>query len=87
MFKKKKKKKRSHLISNNKPLKLGDYFIYFGSNISSTESDVNKCRGKARIAIDRLLTIWRFNLSDEIGIFPSSISTIVWLHHLDFNRA
>ena len=27
---------------NKKPLKLVDQFIYFGSNISSTESDVNR---------------------------------------------
>ena len=32
---------------NGKPLKLVDGFIYFGSNISSTESDLNLRRGKA----------------------------------------
>ena len=37
---------------NNKPLKLVDHFIYFGSNISSTESDVNIRIGKAWNAID-----------------------------------
>ena len=31
----------------SKPLKLIDQFTYFGSNISSTESDVNICIGKA----------------------------------------
>ena len=37
-------------------LKLVDQFIYLGSNISSTESNVNICICKAGFAIDRLLT-------------------------------
>ena len=40
---------------NGKPLKLVDQFIYLSSNISSTESNVNICIGKAWIAIDRLM--------------------------------
>ena len=39
-----------------KPLKFVDKFKYLGSNISSTESDVNICIGKAWTAIDRLTT-------------------------------
>ena len=39
---------------NGKPLKLVDQFIYLGSNISSTKSDVNICIGKAWTAIDSL---------------------------------
>ena len=31
---------------NSKPLKLVDQFIYFDSNISSNESDVNICISK-----------------------------------------
>ena len=38
-----------------KPLKLVDKFTYFGSSISSTESDVNICHMKASIGINRLL--------------------------------
>ena len=49
---------------NDKPLKSVDHFTYLGSNVSSTESDVNKCIGKAWTAIDRLLIIWKSNLSD-----------------------
>ena len=51
---------------NGKPLKLVDPFIYLGSNISSTKSDVNNHIGKAWTAIDRLSTIWKFDLFDEI---------------------
>ena len=32
---------------DGKSLKLVDQFIYFGSNISSTESNDNTCRGEA----------------------------------------
>ena len=43
-------------LPNGKPLKL-DLFIYLGSNISSTEIDVNVHIGKAWTAIDKLSTI------------------------------
>ena len=39
---------------NDKLLKLVDQFTYLGSNISSTESDVNTRVGKAWTAIYRL---------------------------------
>ena len=42
---------------NGKPLQLVHQFIYLGSNISSTESDVNIYIGKAWPAIDRLKII------------------------------
>ena len=43
-------------------LKLVEQFIYFGSNISSTERDINIRIGKAWIAFDRLSIIWKFDL-------------------------
>ena len=46
-----------------KPLKLVDQFTYLGSNISSTESDVSIRIGKARTTFDRLLIIWKSDLS------------------------
>ena len=49
---------------NVKPLKLFDHLTYLGSNISSAESDVNIRIGKALPAINRLLTIWKSDLSD-----------------------
>ena len=50
---------------SGKPLKLIDKFIYLSSNILSTESDVNICLVKVWTAIDKLLIIWRSDLSDE----------------------
>ena len=50
---------------NNKILKLVDQSTYLGSNISSIESNVNICIGKAWTAIDRS-TIWKSNPSDKI---------------------
>ena len=44
---------------NGKRLKSVDQFIYVGSNILSTEIDVNKCIGKTWVAIDKLLTRWK----------------------------
>ena len=51
---------------NGKLLKLVDQFTYLCSSISSTESDVNICMGKAWITIDRLLTIWKTVLTKQI---------------------
>ena len=35
-------------------------------SVTSTESDVNICTGKVWIVIDRLLTIWKSEISDKI---------------------
>ena len=64
---------------NGKPLKSVYQFIYLGSNISSTDNNVNICIGKAWIAIDRLTTKWKSYLFNKI-------STIVWMHHRNFNK-
>ena len=48
-----------------KPLKQIHRSIYFSSNISSTEK-VNSRIGKAWFIIDRLLTIWKSDLSNKI---------------------
>ena len=53
-------------ILNGHPLKLAGYLTYHGSNISSTESDVNLRIGKAWIAIDSLSIIWKSNDSDKV---------------------
>ena len=44
--------------SNANPQKLIDQFIYLGSNISSTESDVNIRWSKAWIEIEKHMEIW-----------------------------
>ena len=47
---------------NGKHLKIVDQFIYLGSDISSTESDVNIHIGEELTAIDRILTISKSDL-------------------------
>ena len=70
------KQKRS-----GKPLKLVGQFIYLGSNISSTESDVNICLAKAWNAIDRLSVIWKVNVSNKTRFLPSysCVHTTIWM--------
>ena len=41
-------------------------FTYLGSNISSTESDVNTRIGKAWLATNRLSVIWKSDLPDKL---------------------
>ena len=47
-------------------MKLVDQFIYISSNSSSIENDVNIRIDKTWSAIDRLITIWKSNLSNEM---------------------
>ena len=64
-----------------KPLKLIGHFISLGSNISSTENDVNVRIGKAWTVIDRLSTIWKFDLPNEIKVDPfQAVAVSVLLH-------
>ena len=51
---------------NGEPLKLVDEFIYFGSNISSTEYDVNIHTGEALAAISGLSTTGKSDFSDKM---------------------
>ena len=57
----------SSLKSN--PLKLVNQFILLGSNISSTESDVNIHVEKVCTSIDRLSTKWKSDPSDKMKLF------------------
>ena len=73
------------------PLNLVDQFIYRGSNISSTESDINICISKAWAAIDRLSTKSKSDLSDKIkweffqavaiSVILYSGTTWTWIRH------
>ena len=60
--------KREGAISTlgGRPQKLVDKFIYLGSNISSTENDVNTCLAKTWPAINRLSSIWMSDQSNKI---------------------
>ena len=50
----------------DKLMKSVDHFTYFCINISSTESDVSLRIEKTWAVINRLLTMWKSNLSDKI---------------------
>ena len=71
---------------SGKPLKSADQFRYIGSNISSTESDVNICLVKVCNAIHKLLIIWKCNLSDKMRFLPSRVHTTMWMHHMDNSK-
>ena len=51
---------------NGGSLKLVDKFTYLRSSVSSTEKGINTRLVKAWTAIDRLLVIWKSDLSDKI---------------------
>ena len=55
-------------------LKLVDKFTYPGSRVSSTEKDIDTQLAKAGTATDRLLVIWKSDLTDKMKriFFPSS---------------
>ena len=53
---------------NDKLLNWVDQFAYLGSNITSTENDVNIITGKAWTAVDSLSTIWKSDLSDKLKL-------------------
>ena len=77
------------ILLNDKSLKLVDQFIYLDSNIMSIENNVNICIGKTWTTIDQLMTIWKSDLSNKIGILSncSHVSTTVWLHYLNSHKA
>ena len=51
---------------NSKPLKLVGKFTYLSGNISSTECDVKILLTKTWNAIEKLLIIWKSNLSYKL---------------------
>ena len=51
---------------NGISLKLVNKFTYLGSNVSSTENDINSRLAKAWTAIDRQSVIWKTDLLDKI---------------------
>ena len=55
-------------------------FIYLGSSVSSTETDINTRLAKAWTAIDRLLVIWKSDQTDKMkcSFFQLAIVSILW---------
>ena len=71
------------------PLKLVDKFTYLGSNVESTEKDIDTRLTKASTAINRLSIIWKSDLTDKMKQFlPGSghIDTAIWIHYMDANK-
>ena len=60
-------------------LKLVDKFTYLGSSVSSTEKDIDTLLTKAWTAIDRLLIIWKSNLTDKMkcSFFQVAVMSIL----------
>ena len=60
-------------------LKLGDKFIYLGSNVSSREKDIDTRLTKAWTAIDRLSIIWKSDLTDKMkhSFFQAAVVSIL----------
>ena len=50
------------------PLKLVDKFTYLGSSVSSTEKDTDTQLTKSWTAIDRLLIIWKSDLTGKMKL-------------------
>ena len=61
------------------PLKLVDKFTYLGSSISSTEKDIDTRLTKAWTAINRLLIIWKSDLTDKMkcSLFQAAVISIL----------
>ena len=62
-----------------RPLKLMDNFPHLGSSVLSTGTDINKQLTKAWTAIDRLLVIWKSDLTDKIkcSFFKAAVVLIL----------
>ena len=60
------KQERPMSTLSSKPLNLEDPFTCHGRNISSTESNVSMWVGRVWDAVDKLLIIWKSDLSDKI---------------------
>ena len=71
---------RGHISTlNSSSLKLVDKFTYLGSSVSSTEKDINMRLAKAWTAINRLLVIWKSDLTDKIkrSFFQAAVVSIL----------
>ena len=60
-------------------LKLVDKFTYLGSSVSSTEKDIDTQLTKAWTVIDRLLIIWKSDLTDKMkrSFFQAAVVSIL----------
>ena len=71
---------------NGGSLKLIDKFTYLINRISSIENDINWCLAKTWTAIDKLLIVYKSDVSDRKTQFlPSSgcVNSTIWMNHMD----
>ena len=61
------------------PLKLVDKFTYLGSSVASTKKDIDTRLTKAWTAINRLLIIWKLDLTDKMkcSFFLAAVTSIL----------
>ena len=61
------------------PVKQVSSFIYLGSEVADTESDVNIRIGKAWTALNKMKTIWESRLSDELKrqFFRATVESVL----------
>ena len=73
---------------NGSSLKLIDKFTYLGSNVSSTETDINIWLAKAWTAINRLSVIWKSDLTDKIkrSFFQAVVMILLYGCELNVDR-
>ena len=64
---------------NGSSLKLVDRFTKLGSNVSSTETDINTWLAKAWAATDRLSVIWKSDHTDKMkrSFFQAAVVSIL----------
>ena len=66
---------------NGSSLKLVDKFTYLGSNISSSQTNINMQLAKAWSAYDRPSVIWKSDLGDKIKYsFPQAAAVSILLY-------
>ena len=64
---------------NSSSLNVIEKFTYLGSSVSSSERDIYTWLAKAWTSIDRLLVIWKSNLTDKIkhSFFQAAVISIL----------
>ena len=64
---------------NGSTLKLVDKFTYWENSVSSTKTDINTWLAKTWTAIDRLLVIWKSDLTDKMkySFFQAAVMSIL----------
>ena len=70
----------SHISTlNDSSLKLVNKFTYLGSSVSLTETDINTRLAKAWTAINRLLVIWKSDLTNKMkhSFFQAAVVLIL----------